>query len=145
MCDIDDMPPPTALWTTTKQARRAPPTPAHPTYLRVLPRSSDLRRQPQGPPRCWRFGLALGSPGPWGASSSLPPRAFSFRLEAAGAGARWRLECAVAPALGPFHHMKVLRRKVALEIHRSKKLLWAYPGELINADSTSQRHKTIAG
>ena len=41
--------------------------------------------------------------------------------------------------------MKVLRRKVALEIHRSKILLWDYPVELINADSTSQRNKTITG
>ena len=42
-------------------------------------------------------------------------------------------------------HMKVLRRKVALEIHRSKLYLQAYPAELINADSTGQRNRTIAG
>ena len=42
-------------------------------------------------------------------------------------------------------HMKVLRRKVALEIHRSKIFLWAYPAELINADSTSQTNKAITG
>ena len=43
--------------------------------------------------------------------------------------------------------MKVLRRKVALEIHvhRWKILAYAYPAELINADSTSQRNKAIAG
>ena len=35
-------------------------------------------------------------------------------------------------------NLKVLRRKVALEIHRSKILLYAYPAELINADPTSQ-------
>ena len=34
---------------------------------------------------------------------------------------------------------------MALEIHRSKLFVKAYPAELINADSTSQRHKTITG
>ena len=40
--------------------------------------------------------------------------------------------------------MKVLRRKVALEIHQSKPFVLAYPVELINADSTSQKNETIA-
>ena len=44
-------------------------------------------------------------------------------------------------ALYVYVHVKVLRRKVALEIHRSKIFLWAYPAELINADSTSQANK----
>ena len=39
-------------------------------------------------------------------------------------------------------HMKVLRRKTALEIHRSEVFSYAYPVELINADSTSHRNKT---
>ena len=42
-------------------------------------------------------------------------------------------------------HMKVLRRKVALEISRSKTFLNAYPVELINAGSTVEKSKTIAG
>ena len=41
--------------------------------------------------------------------------------------------------------LKVLRRKVALEIHRLKLFLYAYPVELINADPTSQRSMIIAG
>ena len=41
--------------------------------------------------------------------------------------------------------MKVLRRKVALEIHRSKICLQSYPVELINADSTIEKSKTITG
>ena len=40
--------------------------------------------------------------------------------------------------------MKALRRKVALETHRQKAGLLAWPVELINADSTIQRNKTSA-
>ena len=44
-----------------------------------------------------------------------------------------------------FDNMKVLRRKVALEVHRSNIVLYAYPAELIHAESTSQNPKNIAG
>ena len=37
-----------------------------------------------------------------------------------------------------------MRRKLALEIHQPKVLLYADPVELANADSTSQKSKTIA-
>ena len=41
--------------------------------------------------------------------------------------------------------MKVLQRKVALEIHRLEIFLYAYPAELINADSTKETRQSPVG
>jgi hypothetical protein len=46
--------------------------------------------------------------------------------------------------MAAYGHVKALRRKGALEIHRSNAFLEGYPAELINADSTSQKSKTIS-
>ena len=63
--------------------------------------------------------------------------------------------CGMAPArawgylhhlgMAAYGHVKALRRKGALEIHRSNVCLEGYPAELINADSTSHKSKTIIG
>ena len=80
----------------------------------------------------------LGVPGTFGTSAKCGLELLGLRPNGlSDFGSSWNF--------WDFGQMKVLRRKVALEIHRSQIFLYSYPAELINADSTSQKPTAIAG